>query len=60
MLLIFSKDQTHCYKLGTIAKLDNNYLLTTLTHFGQHNNAHLEIDEYFSFLANFGMKFTIL
>ncbi|MDR2544897.1 MAG: DUF6430 domain-containing protein [Methanobrevibacter sp.] len=41
------------YKLGTIAKIDKDYLLTALTHFDQDNNAQIEINEYFSFLMIF-------
>lgn len=41
------------YKLGTIAKIDKDYLLTALTHFDHNNNTHLEIDEYVSFLMTF-------
>lgn len=40
------------YKLGTIF-VDNNYLLTALTHFDSHNKAYLNIEQYIDFLFNF-------
>lgn len=41
------------YELGTIACVDNQFLLTCLTHFDKNNNAHIGIEEYIPFLGNF-------
>lgn len=46
-------DKKDVYELGTIACVDNQYLLSCLTHFDENNNAHIGIEEYISFLGNF-------